>query len=435
MAYEFKLPELGEGITEGEMSSWLVKAGDDVGEDDVIAEVQNDKATVELPCPVEGKVLDLKVNEGDTVEVGDVIITFDAKGYEDEGSEEGNASSNDTSSESADSDEQKSKTSANEKDKTDQKDNKPAADQKGGQGEGKRVIAMPSVRKYARENDVDIGNVEGSGNNGRILQADVDQYLEAGTATVESQEESQEKAPAAVHTQEGEETREKIKGIRKAISKAMVQSKQTSPHVTFMDEIEVTELVAHRKQFKEAASQQGVKLTYLPYVAKALISALRQYPILNASVDEGTEEIVYKHYYNIGIATDTEKGLVVPVIKEADRKSMYQISREVDELSTKARDGKLSNAEMSGGTCTITNVGSAGGQWFTPVINQPEVAILGIGRISEKPVVHDGEVTAAPVLALSLTADHRVIDGLTAQQALNHVKRLLNNPQLLILEA
>ncbi|HET7658537.1 MAG TPA: dihydrolipoamide acetyltransferase family protein, partial [Bacillales bacterium] len=168
---------------------------------------------------------------------------------------------------------------------------------------------------------------------------------------------------------------------------------------------------------------------------KALISALREYPILNASVDDDNQEIVYKHYYNIGIATDTDKGLVVPVIKDADRKSMYQIANEVTDLSGKAREGKLSNEEMNGGSCTITNVGSAGGQWFTPVINHPEVAILGIGRITEKPVIKDGEVVAAPILAVSLTIDHRVIDGVTAQQALNHVKRLLNNPQLLILEA
>lgn len=436
MAYEFKLPELGEGITEGEMSSWLVKSGDEVKEDDVIAEVQNDKATVELPSPVDGKVLDLKVNEGDTIEVGDVIITFDAEGYEDEGSEDQESSDDQASKEKKSSGEApKQQVKEDKKDEAPSADKKKESTQKEDSSEDKRVIAMPSVRKYAREKDVEIQKVEGSGNNGRILQEDVDQYLEGGTKAAEDKEQTVEETPAVTKTQEGEETREKIKGIRKAISKAMVHSKQTAPHVTFMDEIEVTDLVAHRKQFKETAAERGVKLTYLPYVAKALISALREYPILNASVDDDAQEIVYKHYYNIGIATDTDKGLVVPVVKEADRKSMYQIAGEVDDLSAKARDGKLSNEEMSGGSCTITNVGSAGGQWFTPVINHPEVAILGIGRIAEKAVVHDGEVTAAPVLAISLTIDHRIIDGLTAQQALNHVKRLLNNPQLLIMEA
>ncbi|HEX7066231.1 MAG TPA: dihydrolipoamide acetyltransferase family protein, partial [Bacillales bacterium] len=410
---------------------------DEVKEDDTIAEVQNDKAVVELPSPVDGKVLELKAEEGDTVEVGQVVVLFEAEGYEDGDGEEESEGSEE---ESSDDEPKGEKEDEGKKEKSDSKDEESdAEEEKEDGGEQKRVIAMPSVRKYAREKGVEIQKVEGSGDNGRILKEDVDKYLEGGTEAEESGSETEEaaveKAPAAASTQAGGETREKIRGVRKAISKAMVHSKQTAPHVTFMDEVDVTGLVEHRKEFKEAASEQGVKLTYLPYVVKALISALREYPILNASVDDDAQEIVYKHYYNIGIATDTEQGLMVPVVKDADRKSMYKIANEVTDLSGKARDGKLSNDEMSGGSCTITNVGSAGGQWFTPVINHPEVAILGIGRISEKPVIKDGEVTAAPILAVSLTIDHRVIDGVTAQQALNHVKRLLNNPQLLILEA
>jgi len=215
----------------------------------------------------------------------------------------------------------------------------------------------------------------------------------------------------------------------------MVNSKHTAPHVTLMDEVDVTDLVAHRKKFKQVAMNKGIKLTYLPYVVKALTSALREFPVLNASIDDANEEIVYKHYYNIGIAADTDNGLMVPVVKEADRKSIFKISSEINELATKARDGKLSGEEMKGGSCTITNIGSAGGQWFTPVINHPEVAILGIGRIAEKAVVKNGEVAVAPVLALSLSFDHRLIDGATAQNALNHIKRLLNDPQLLVMEA
>jgi pyruvate dehydrogenase E2 component (dihydrolipoamide acetyltransferase) len=202
-----------------------------------------------------------------------------------------------------------------------------------------------------------------------------------------------------------------------------------------MDEVDVTDLVLHRKKFKSVAADKGIKLTYLPYVVKALTSALREYPTLNASIDDANEEVVYKHYFNIGIATDTEKGLFVPVVKDADRKSIFKISVEINELATKAREGKLASDEMKGGSCTITNIGSAGGQWFTPVINHPEVAILGIGRIAEKPVVKDGEIIIAPVLALSFSFDHRIIDGATAQHALNHIKRLLNDPQLLVMEA
>lgn len=223
--------------------------------------------------------------------------------------------------------------------------------------------------------------------------------------------------------------------IRKAIAKAMVNSKHTAPHVTLMDEVDVTNLVAHRKQFKNVAAEQGIKLTYLPYVVKALTSALKKYPVLNTSLDDKTEEVVQKHYFNIGIAADTEKGLLVPVVKNAERKSVFEISDEINGLATKAREGKLAPNEMKGASCTITNIGSAGGQWFTPVINHPEVAILGIGRIADKPIVRDGEIVVAPVLALSLSFDHRMIDGATAQNALNHIKRLLNDPQLILMEA
>ena len=223
--------------------------------------------------------------------------------------------------------------------------------------------------------------------------------------------------------------------MRKIIAKAMVNSKHTAPHVTLLDEVDVTELVAHRKKFKDIAAEQEIKLTYLPYVVKALVSTLRKFPQLNTSFDDATEEVIQKHYYNIGIAADTERGLVVPVIKHADRKSVFAISDEINELAAKARDGKLTMAEMSGASCSISNIGSAGGLWFTPIINHPEVAILGIGRIAEKPVVKNGEIVAAPMLALSLVFDHRMMDGATAQHALNHMKRLLSNPELLLMEA
>src|SRR5699024_10104099 len=193
------------------------------------------------------------------------------------------------------------------------------------------------------------------------------------------------------------ETREKIRGIRKVISEAMVRSKTNAPHVTLLDEVDVSKLVEHRGAFKEVAAEQDIKLTYLPYVVKALVSALKKFPMLNAAVDDETEEIVYKHYYNIGIAADTEQGLLVPVVKNADRKSIFEISKEINELGAKAREGKLAPNEMQGGSSTITNIGSAGGQWFTPVLNYPEASILGIGRIAEKPIVRDGEVVVAPM--------------------------------------
>lgn len=196
----------------------------------------------------------------------------------------------------------------------------------------------------------------------------------------------------------------------------------------------MTKLVAHRKLFKQEASDQGIKLTYLPYIIKALVAALKAFPIINATLDEEHQEIIYKHYFNIGIATDTDAGLVVPVLKHAESRSMYELAGEITKLAEKARLGKLAPDDMKGGTCTISNIGSEGGQWFTPVINQPESAILGIGRIAEKAIIRDGEIVAAPMLALSMSFDHRLIDGATAQRAMNKIKRLLNDPQRLILE-
>ncbi len=437
MAFEFKLPDIGEGIHEGEIVKWFVKPGDEVNEDDVLCEVQNDKAVVEIPSPVKGKVLEVLVEEGTVAIVGDTLIKFDAPGYEN------------------------LKFKGDDEDKPKNEEAKPTQNQVEAKEDTKevevdpsrRIIAMPSVRKYAREKGVDIKAVQGSGKNGRIVMADIDSFLQGGapaTRVTETKEEvttqetvtpkAEEKdkaAPAKQPIPAGQypETREKMSGIRKAIAKAMVNSKHTAPHVTLMDEVDVTALVAHRKKFKGTALEKGIKLTYLPYVVKALTSALREFPALNTSLDDATDEIIHKHYYNIGIAADTDKGLLVPVVKDADRKSIFTISNEINELAGKARDGKLGSDDMKGASCTITNIGSAGGQWFTPVINHPEVAILGIGRIAEKPVVNNGEIVVAPVLALSLSFDHRMIDGATAQNALNHIKRLLNDPQLLLMEA
>ncbi|RWZ60755.1 2-oxo acid dehydrogenase subunit E2 [Halobacillus fulvus] len=430
MAFEFKLPDIGEGIHEGEIAKWFVKPGDEVKEDDVLCEVQNDKAVVEIPSQVDGTVKELHVEEGETTTVGTVIITID-DGSEDSGDSEAEAKEEPKEEKKEEAAEEKSEQPAAQADESDVDDDT-------------RVIAMPSVRKFARDNDVDIRKVQGSGKNGRIVKEDVESFLnggqteaaeaDAGEAKEEAQETQQtQQAPAAGEAYP--ETREKMSGIRKAISKAMVNSKHTAPHVTLMDEVDVTELVAHRKKFKAVAAEQEIKLTYLPYVVKALVSTLKKYPVLNTSIDDNTDEIIQKHYYNIGIAADTDKGLMVPVVKDADRKSVFGISSEINELAVKARDGKLSSEEMKGASTTITNIGSAGGQWFTPVINHPEVAILGIGRIAEKPVVRDGEVVVAPVLAISLSFDHRIIDGATAQHAMNNIKRLLNDPQLIMMEA
>ncbi|MEQ6354244.1 dihydrolipoamide acetyltransferase family protein [Lysinibacillus sp. M3] len=447
MAFEFRLPDIGEGIHEGEIVKWFVKAGDTVKEDDILCEVQNDKAVVEIPSPVEGTVEEVLVGEGTVAVVGDVLIRLDAPGYEDlklKGDDHAEAKTEAQVQATAEYGKEVAKAPVEVEqapEKTPEKTEAVAVAE-----DNKRIIAMPSVRKFARDNDVNIREVNGTGKNGRILKQDIENFLKGGgvveaeaAAPVANEEAVQQETTTQVApvVLEGDfpETREKMSGIRKAIAKAMVHSKQTAPHVTLMDEVDVTALVAHRKKFKDIAAEKGVKLTYLPYVVKALISTLREFPEFNRSLDDATQEIIQKHYYNIGIAADTEKGLLVPVIKHADRKSVFAVSNEINELATKARESKLAPHEMKGASMSITNIGSAGGQWFTPVINHPEVAILGIGRISEKPVIKNGEIVAAPVLALSLSFDHRMIDGATAQNALNHLKRLLSEPELLLMEA
>ncbi|CAM3049156.1 dihydrolipoamide acetyltransferase family protein [Sporolactobacillus spathodeae] len=419
MAYQFKLPDIGEGIHEGEIVKWFVKPGDEVKEDDTLAEVQNDKAVVEIPSPVDGKVLSLDVNEGETVEVGTVVITL-----------ESDVSNEEETEASAENEEQITPAQS------------PVSEESVKSSKTTEVIAMPSVRKYARDHGVAIVTLNGSGRNGRILKEDVDNYLNQPEET--SQSSTQPVAEAELDHVENEadkansqstlETREKFRGIRRAIARATAHSMLTAPHVTLMDEADVSKLVDHRKTFKAEAAEQGVRLTYLAYVVKALVAALKAFPILNASLDEANEEIIYKHYYNIGIAADTPHGLFVPVIQHAESKSLYELASEISRLASQAKEGRLTAADMKGGTCTISNIGSEGGQWFTPVINQPESAILGIGRIAEKPIIRDGEIVAAPMLALSMSFDHRLIDGATAQKAMNKIKRLLTDPQRLILE-
>ncbi|SFG38439.1 dihydrolipoamide acetyltransferase family protein [Sporolactobacillus nakayamae] len=426
MAYLFKLPDIGEGIHEGEILKWFVKPGDTVHEDDPLAEVQNDKAVVEIPSPVNGTVLELNAEEGQVVEVGTVVITLQS----DEADNEADHAPQEEASQFAAAEQENSTVI-------------PTEDDSRGETQSASVIAMPSVRKYARDHGVNIKLISGTGRNGRILKEDIDHFLTAPEEKHDANQEASEKLTEKtaenedalqIFQESGTESREKFIGMRRAIARATSHSMQTAPHVTLMDDVDVTKLVAHRKRFKQEAQEIGVKLTYLPYIVKALVSALKEFPMLNASLDEENQEIIYKHYYNIGIAANTDAGLVVPVVKRAESKSMYAIATEIQHLAEKARTGKLTPEDMKGGTCTISNIGSEGGQWFTPVINQPESAILGVGRISEKAIIRDGEIVAAPMLALSMSFDHRLIDGATAQRAMNKIKRLLIDPQRLILE-
>ncbi|AJS58349.1 dihydrolipoamide acetyltransferase family protein [Paenibacillus sp. IHBB 10380] len=432
--FEYRFPELGEGLHEGEIIKMHIKKGDKVTDDDIVMEVQNDKAVVEVPCPVNGTVLEVLTKDGQVCRVGEVVAIIDAEGdvpeqeapAEDHSTQEADAAkgSADTTSSPAQSSPADAKEGA--------ASSTPAAP-------NKDVLATPSVRKFAREQGVDIANVNGTGNNGKITKEDVEAFKNGGSVKAEAapeavQSTSSTSSVAAEVNVSAEEDRVPFKGVRKIIANAMVKSAYTAPHVTIMDEVDVTELVAFRTRMKPTAEKKGIKVTYLPFIVKALVAASRQFPALNAMIDEESNEIVYKKYYNIGIATDTEGGLIVPVIKDADRKSIWMIADSIRDLATRGRDGKLSPTEMRGSTISISNIGSAGGMFFTPIINFPEVAILGTGRISEKAVVKNGEIVIAPVMALSLSFDHRIIDGATAQNFMNYIKSLLNNPELLVME-
>ena len=430
--FQFKLPDIGEGIAEGEIVKIDIKVGDKIAEDDILFEVQNDKSVESIPSPVAGTVTAVLVSEGTVAHVGDVIVEIATEG----GSHAPAAAA--PAAPAAAPAAPAAPTGV------------PAAS-----NPGKLVLAMPSVRQYAREKGVDITAVVPTGKGGRITREDIDNFggapvaAPAAPAAVEAPAASapaapaQASAPAAapapakpfVGSAEREE-RVKLTPMRKAISKAMVNSKHTAPHVTLHDQVEVSKLWDHRKKFKDVAAAQGTKLTFLPYVVKALAVAMKKFPVLNASIDDASQEIVYKNYINIGIATDTDLGLFVPNIKDANTKSMFGIADEINALAAKAHEGKLTAAEMGQGTITISNIGSVGGGWFTPVINYPEVAILGVGTIVREPVINENdEIVIGRNMKLSLSFDHRIVDGATAQKAMNELKRLLNDPELLLMEA
>jgi len=422
--FEYRFPELGEGLHEGEIVSWHIKPGDTVQEDDIIMEVQNDKAVVEVPSPVTGKVLEIKAKEGTVATVGDVVAVFAVEGEAPPQAAHGHGAPAPAKEEA------KAPAAA-----------APAAAPEA-IADNSNILATPAVRKYAREKNVLLANVKGTGKNGRITKEDVDAYLAGGAKAAEAPAaakaagESKAAAPVFAPVAPGQRIEERVplKGIRKVIAGAMVKSVYTAPHVTIMDEVDVSALVELRSKAKPIGEKKGIKITYLPFIVKALVAAAKQYPALNASIDDEKGEIVYKRYYNIGIATDTDNGLIVPVVEDADLKSIWQIAAEINDKAKRGREGKLAPNEMRGSSISISNIGSAGGMFFTPVINWPEVAILGVGRISDKPVVKNGQVVPGKVLALSLSFDHRLIDGATAQNAMNLIKQLLEEPGLLALE-
>lgn len=410
--YIVRLPKVGEGITEGKLITWLVSVGDEVTEDEAMVEVQNDKLLQEVPSPVAGVVSKILVEAGNTAQVEEPIAEIMIRGK---------ASSKDTKIEQPSNKERQNLTS------NEVKNHSMVAG---------RVLAMPSVRQYARDKGVEISAVSGTGKHDHITIEDIDAFLAVGvkeTKKISIAKQAIQEVYAVAET--ADTIREKMSVTRRAISKAMVNSQRHASHVSIFDEVEVSKLIAHRNRFKEVAAVQDIKLTYLAYMSKAMIAVLRKYPILNSSVDEASEEIVYKKYFNLGIAVDTQRGLYVPNIKNADRKGIFTIAKEIAELANKAHKGTLEPIEMKDGSTTITSIGPIGGKWFTPIINFPEVAIFGMGRIEKKPIVlEDNTLGIGNILHLSMSFDHRIVDGAVAQKAMNELKRYMEDPELLLME-
>ena len=453
MALEFKLPDVGEGVHEGEIVQWLVAEGDKVDEDQSIVEVMTDKATVEIPAPRAGVLLKRYAEEGDVVEVGSVILVIGDEGEE---VSAGKTAEPETAqaAELGNGQESPAATSTEKAAPATASGNgqQPAAAPKG------RVLATPATRKLARELGVDIAQVQGSGPAGRVTDDDVRAIAEGGAPAAAPADETREPEAAPARPSQPSETRESVstmpsaperprvrgeqqedrvplRGMRRRISDHMREAKDTAAHFTYVDEIDVTDLVSVRESLKETAQEQGAKLTYLPFIVKACVAALKQHPYVNASIDHEAGEIVFKHYYNIGVATATEQGLMVPVVKNADMMSMLEIAEEIERLSGLAREGKIGPEDLKGGTFTITSLGAQGGMLSTPVVNTPESAILGVHEIKKKPAVVDDEIVVRQQMMLALSFDHRLIDGHVGAAFAKDVKAFLENPKWLMVGA
>jgi pyruvate dehydrogenase E2 component (dihydrolipoamide acetyltransferase) len=417
MAFEFKFPDIGEGLTEGEIVRWLVKEGEEVKEGQPLVEVETDKALAEIPSPRTGVILKILAKEKEVVKVGQVIVVIGEKG------------------EAVAAPPPRPKSVGVVGELEEAPEEAPAAAAKAEPVKpapvSEHALATPSVRALARELGVDINQVPGTGPEGRVLEKDVRQFAEGKAKPAE---EVKGVKKARKYDLYGSVERIPLRGVRRSIAKAMVKSKYTAPHVTAMDEADVTELWKIREKEKKVAEGKGIKLTILPFLIKSVIGGLIEHPFLNATLDDENEEIILKKYFNIGLATDTPEGLMVPVIKNAKQKSIFELAQESAQLAEKARNRTIDLADLKGGTFTITNYGAVRGTYGTPIINYPEVAILGVGRIQEMPVARDGKVVIRKVLPLSISFDHRVVDGAEAARFLNTLISLLEDPDLILLE-
>ena len=431
---ELKLADLGEGMHEAEIVEWLVKVGDTVKLDQTVVKVETDKAVVEIPSPVTGRVAEIRVQDGQTARVGDVLVVFDAP-----------TPSNGDNAASAKG--QGAATTVPPA--VPSSSTSPATQTTQPTAPKQRVLAAPAVRKLAFEIGVDLEQVTPSNANGRVSIEDVKAFAERRSQTESSPAATSVPAPKTAEDalpQTGErqalqttapavqDERQPLTGLRKRVAEHMERSWRTIPHATAFDEVDGGGLVALREALKPIAEKRGIRLTYIPLLIKLLIPLLKEFPVFNASLDEERREIIYKRSYHIGVAAATPEGLLVPVLRNADRLTLLEIASSVERLIDGAKKRTLSLPEVSGSTFTLNNVGSFGGGSGTPIINHPEVAILAVGRIQDKAVVQQGTVIVRPMMPLALSFDHRLIDGAWSGAFHARFKELVENPQQLMLD-
>jgi 2-oxoisovalerate dehydrogenase E2 component (dihydrolipoyl transacylase) len=411
---DFRLPEIGEGIYEAELVSWLVKPGDRVKRGQNLVEVLTDKATMEVPSPFAGTITALRAEPGQQLKVGQVMLSYEPAGKVEE-------------PESAPALSREPLASAQGA-YSPRSERRPAAPPSADNGPSRAALpvkAAPSVRYLARQLGIDLTKVPGSGPGGRILISDLSTVLQGRSA-------AEARAPQADYGTPG--TRIKLAGLRRRIAEHMVQAKRTIPHYSYVDECDVSELVRLRRGLREATAGGDVKITYLAFFVKAAVAALKEVPLVNSSLDESASEIVLHDRYHIGIAVATPQGLIVPVVQDADKKDLFQIARDIERLSAEARAGRAKLEDLRGGTFTITSIGGIGGLFSTPVINYPQVAILGIGKVVKRPIFDDaGNVRPADIVYLSFSFDHRVVDGAVGAVFGNALIRQLQNPVALLI--
>lgn len=443
MTVEIKLPEIADNVTTAIVLEVLVSEGDSVSEDDVLAEMESDKASFELPSDASGVVKEVKVKEGDEVKVGQVMFIIDTSGEgasdkKEEEKEEQKKPAKEEKSDVSETSSEKEKPAEEEKKeekKTDAPSPSPVIEVSQASGRpASHIPASPAVRRLAREVGVDITQIKGSGPNERVFEDDVKAFAKQIILNRSS-------APSAGagfaddyelpdFSKYGEIRREKMDTIRRITAKSLSASWQSIPHVFQFDKADVTDLEKFRKDYSKYVEKQGAKLTVTAILLKLSAIALKTFPKFNASVDMRNEEIIYKDYVNIGVAVDTERGLIVPVIKDADKKTITELSLELNEMAEKARTKKIKPDELSGANFTISNLGGIGGTNFTPIVNRPTVAILGVSRSQIEPVFIDGEFKPRTILPLSLSYDHRIIDGADGARFLRWLCESMQNPLL-----